>query len=94
MPQLRGQADRPPRRRRSGRTEPLYDAAVEVFGAAIIEWVGIHLDAGEQRRRVHQLADVVNGFGVVGPANVRARVARRALDRWAVEQVRKAAGKK
>ena len=73
--------------RRSGSGE-VYASAVEVFGASIIEWAGIDEPEDEARAHARVLATIVDGFGVAGPAYVRAARARLRADRWAQELIR------
>jgi fatty-acid peroxygenase len=64
----------------------LFDDAVLVHGAAVCEWAGVPdgaLDVGVCR----DLADIVDGFGSLGRRGVRARRARKRVDRWARELV-------
>lgn len=68
--------------------ERVYDAAVQVFGAAVLDWAGV--DEPRAAAVSADLARIVDGFGVVGAANVRSRLARVRIDRWAREQVRRA----
>lgn len=66
----------------------VYAAAVDVFGASVIEWAGIREPEEQAREHARWLARIVDGFGVPGPAYVRAAGARRRCDRWASELVR------
>lgn len=68
----------------------LFDEAVAVLTDAVCRWAGVPLTPGEAPRRAHDLAAVVDGFGSVGAAHVRARRARRRLERWAGDVVRAA----
>jgi fatty-acid peroxygenase len=68
----------------------VYAAAVVAFGSSIIEWAGIEESDSSMARHARWLADIVNGFGVIGPAYVRAAVARRRSDRWAARLIRRA----
>lgn len=62
--------------------------AEQVIGAEVLEWVGVHDPAGPGV--VRDLAAEVDGFGVLGPANLRARAARRRTDAWASAVVERA----
>jgi len=69
----------------------LFDELVEVYGAAVQAWAGIHADAGAIRRQSRRLAAIVDGFGGAGAAYPRAWRARLVANRWArslVEEVR------
>jgi fatty-acid peroxygenase len=66
----------------------LFDEAVAVLTDAVCRWAGVPLTSGEAPRRAHDLAAVVDGFGRLGAAHVRARRARRRLERWAGDVVR------
>jgi fatty-acid peroxygenase len=72
----------------SGEPVVVYDAAVQVFGEAVLAWAGISEPEPDPVAR--DLARIVDGFGAVGPANVRARLARARIDRWARSWIRKA----
>jgi fatty-acid peroxygenase len=64
----------------------VFDDAVLVHSAAVCEWAGVP----ESRVDVtlcRDLADIVDGFGSLGPRGVRARRARKRVDRWACELV-------
>ena len=50
----------------------LQRAAVVAFGSSIIEWAGIEESESEMVKHGQWLADIVDGFGVVGPAYVKA----------------------
>lgn len=67
----------------------VHATAVEVFGGAVMEWAGVPCPDALGRRRSQDLAAIVDGFGVVGPAYLRARVARHRCDRWATDVIRK-----
>src|SRR4051812_4495238 len=56
----------------SGTVSP---AAVVAFGSSIIEWAGISETETEMVQPAQWLADIVGGFGVLGPAYVKAIVA-------------------
>jgi fatty-acid peroxygenase len=68
----------------------VYAAAVVAFGSSIVEWAGIDEPEPEMARHAQWLADIVNGFGVLGPAYVKAVVARRRSDAWATRLIRRA----
>lgn len=72
-----------------GAPTPVFDAAVRVFGSAVFTWAGID-EGARAEATARRLADIVDGFGAVGPANLRARRARRWADGWAQAQVRDA----
>jgi fatty-acid peroxygenase len=70
----------------------LHGAAVEVLGTSALEWAGV--DAPDPIRTAHDLASIVDGFGSIGLANLRGRLARRRceqLARDAVQAARRAA---
>lgn len=67
----------------------VYATAVEVFGGAVMEWAGVPCPEPLVAKRSRELAAIVDGFGVFGPAYLRARVARRRCDRWATEVIRR-----
>lgn len=66
----------------------VFDTAVAVFGSSIIEWAGIQEPEPQLREHARWMADIVNGFGVIGPAYLKAVRARRKCDAWAKELVR------
>jgi fatty-acid peroxygenase len=67
----------------------VYDTAVHVYGRSVIEWAGIVESRAAAGRHAVDLARIVDGFGVVGPAYVRARAARMRADRWVSQLVRR-----
>ena len=74
----------------AGREVVVYDELVEVFGSAVLTWVGVDLSDEEQRRLSHRYAAIVDGFGFAGSAYLRAWAARRATDAWARELIAEA----
>ncbi|WP_445258998.1 cytochrome P450 [Nocardioides aurantiacus] len=66
----------------------LYDVLVEVYGAAVLRWAGIDVDAEEERRTSHDLATIVDAFGVRGTSYLRGYLARHRANRWARRLVR------
>jgi fatty-acid peroxygenase len=65
----------------------VHDELVDVYGAAVLEWGGTGCRGEEVPRVSRDLAAVVAGFGLRGPAYVRAWRARLRLDRWAQDLV-------
>ncbi|PZF83366.1 cytochrome P450 [Jiangella anatolica] len=65
-----------------GRTFVLFDEAARVLTATMVPWAGIQAGPDEVARRARQLATVLDGFAVPGRPYLRARAARRRLDRW------------
>src|SRR5215212_930514 len=61
----------------------LFDELVEVYGAAVIDWAGLEIDDTESRQVSHDLAALVDGFGVGGTSYPRAYAARFRANRWA-----------
>ena len=76
-------------RSREGTME-VYAAAVETFGSSIIEWAGIDEPEAAMAEHARWLAEIVNGFGVIGTPYVRAVLARRRADDWAAGLIRQA----
>lgn len=68
----------------------LHDELVEVYGAAVLAWAGIDVDAEEARRVSHDLAAVVDSFGVRGTGWLPGYRARFRTNRWARRRVREA----
>jgi fatty-acid peroxygenase len=68
----------------------LFDELVEVYGAAVIEWAGIEIDDAEARKVSHDLAALVDGFGVRGTSYPRGYAARFRANRWARQHIRRA----
>jgi fatty-acid peroxygenase len=68
----------------------VYAAAVVAFGSSIIEWAGIDESESAKAEHARWLADIVDGFGVIGPAYVKAALARRRCDRWAARLISQA----
>lgn len=71
-------------------TGSVFASAVTAFGSSIIEWAGADEDDATMARHAGWMADIVGGFGVPGPAYLKAVVARRRCDRWARGLVRRA----
>ncbi|MCD1143936.1 cytochrome P450 [Kocuria sp. LUK] len=65
----------------------VHATAVRVHGRAVQRWAGIELPEAELDRRAAGLAQVVDGFGVPGPAWVQALRARRESESWALELI-------
>jgi len=65
----------------------VFTELVEVYGSSVMRWAGIELSDEESRRRSHELARIVDGFGGAGYAYVRGAVARRNSNRWAAELI-------
>jgi fatty-acid peroxygenase len=68
----------------------LFDELVEIYGAAVIDWAGIEIDDTEARRVSHDLAALVDGFGVRGTSYPRGYTARFRANRWARQHIRRA----
>jgi fatty-acid peroxygenase len=66
----------------SGRPVVLFEAAVQVHGAAVCDWAGVPADRLDPAL-LRDLVTIVDGFGSIGLRHVRARRARRRADRWA-----------
>src|SRR4051812_35089950 len=65
----------------------LFDEAVDVHAAAILEWTGVL--ASETYPELHRdLIDMGDGFGAFGPRYVKAYRARRRSERWARDVIR------
>jgi fatty-acid peroxygenase len=61
----------------------LFDELAEVYGTAVISWAGIET-AGEEARAVsHELARIVDAFGIRGTGYARGYLARFRANRWA-----------
>ncbi|HKC29264.1 MAG TPA: cytochrome P450 [Jatrophihabitans sp.] len=69
----------------------VFDEAAAVHCAAVCRWAGVPANAVD-RRLGRDLAAIVDGFGSIGPRYVRARRARRRVDRWSRRLVRRARG--
>jgi fatty-acid peroxygenase len=67
----------------------VYTSSIAVFGTSIMEWAGIEESESEMRRHARWLAEIVDGFGVIGPPYVKAARARRRCDDWAKGLVRR-----
>ena len=61
----------------------VFSELVEVYGSSVLRWAGIDVPEEEARRRGHELAQIVDGFGGAGLAYVRGAAARRRSNRWA-----------
>ena len=66
----------------------LFDEAVQVLGAAVLDWAGVPVPPAQLPGRARQLASVVDGFATPGPTYARAAWDRVRLDRWAAGLVR------
>src|SRR5690349_20185368 len=64
----------------SAGTGIVFDTAVHVYGAAVQRWAGLPTISS---RMSVEMARIVDGFGVPGPAMVRALLARARCHRWA-----------
>lgn len=71
-----------------GREVRLFDELAAVYGEAVIDWAGIEADPGEARAVAHELALVVDGFGIRGTAYPRAALGRVRAQLWARRIVR------
>lgn len=67
----------------------VYDTAVLAYGRAVMTWAGINVPESEQDRWARRLAQIVDGFGALGPQHVMAWVNRARCDRWAASLVRR-----
>jgi fatty-acid peroxygenase len=65
----------------------VYPSAVTAFAGSIIEWAGIAESESEMALHGQWLAEIVDGFGVIGPAYVKAAVARRRSNAWAARLI-------
>ncbi len=74
----------------AGREVVVYNELVDVFGHAVLTWVGVELDDDEQRRLSRRYAAIVDGFGFAGSAYLRAWAARRTTDAWARDLIAEA----
>jgi fatty-acid peroxygenase len=68
----------------------LFDEAVQVLAAAVLPWAGVPVERAELPARARQLATVLDGFGVPGPAYLRAVRARLQVGRWSRRLIRAA----
>lgn len=74
----------------SGGSWSVYDAAVEVYGRALLRWAGVETDHATATRVSRDEAAIVDGFAVLGPAYVRTKLNRRRCDAWFAEHIRRA----
>jgi fatty-acid peroxygenase len=79
---------RAPTRKRALDPVGIYGEAVDVHCAAICRWTGVPADAIE-RTLAADLIAMVDGFGSLGARHLRARRARRRVDRWARHLIRR-----
>ena len=61
----------------------LHDELVRLYGASVLQWVGLDDAQPEAERLSRLMADVVDGFGFSPGAYARGWAARVRLDRWA-----------
>jgi fatty-acid peroxygenase len=69
----------------------VFPSAVRALGTAVQEWAGVGGTPVVMRKRARDLIQIVDGVGSPGPSWVRARLARRRADRWAmrlIEEIR------
>lgn len=66
----------------------LFDEAVRILGTAVCRWAGIPDKAPELEPHLVDMATIVDNFGAVGWGQVRARAARRRVNRWARGHIR------
>ncbi|MCE0488289.1 cytochrome P450 [Ornithinimicrobium sediminis] len=74
----------------SGTSFSVYDAAVEVYGRALLRWAGVETDHTTATRLSRDEAAIVDGFAVLGPAYVRTKLNRRKCDAWFAAHIRRA----
>jgi fatty-acid peroxygenase len=70
----------------------IFDELAEIYGAAMLSWVGVAVSRREARRIARRLAWIVDGFGFAPGAYLRAWACRLWADRWArrlVDDVRR-----
>jgi len=67
---------------------PLYDEAVRLLAAAVLDWAGVPTDDAQQEGQAWDLAHMVDGFGAMGGRHVRSQRARRRSERWARAAIR------
>lgn len=66
----------------------LFDELVEIYGKAVIGWAGVDVPDQEAIRISHEVALIVDGFGVGGTAYPRAALARFRAQKWALKVIR------
>ena len=66
----------------------LFDELVEIYGTGALEWAGTGVTGTRARDLSHELAAIVDGFGVGGTPYPRAVLARLRTQRWATGLVR------
>lgn len=71
-----------------GREVDLHHELASVYGTAVLRWAGLDLPRREAERVSTRLAEIVDGFGLAGPAYARGWRARLWADRWAAGLVR------
>jgi fatty-acid peroxygenase len=62
--------------------------SARLVGRCVLAWAGITIAEQEADQVAQWFADIVDGFAVIGPAHLRARLARRRSDAWSQELVR------
>ncbi|WP_460447686.1 cytochrome P450 family protein, partial [Angustibacter aerolatus] len=73
---------------RPGAPRAVQPLAAVVLGRAVLDWAGVPGTPEEQARRAHDLWQVVDGFGSLGPRYARARLARRRTEQLLRDAVR------
>lgn len=68
----------------------LLDELHRLYTRAVCDWAGVTLAAQEEERRCAELVALIEGAGSLGPANLKARRARRRLELWLGQQVEQA----
>jgi fatty-acid peroxygenase len=68
---------------RDGGHGRLHHDLVEVYGRAVLDWVGVPYAARRPEALSRRYAEIVDGFGFAGSAYLRGWHARRASDAWA-----------
>ncbi|WP_435769707.1 cytochrome P450 [Nocardioides sp. SYSU DS0651] len=66
----------------------LFDALVDVYGTAALEWAATGTTGEEASRISRELALIVDGFGLGGTSHARAALARVRAQRWAMRVIR------
>jgi fatty-acid peroxygenase len=66
----------------------LLPAVENLLCQAVCAWAGVPLKESELALRSRQMAAMIDGAGRLGPAYLKARMQRRAVERWAADLIR------